>query len=141
VLNMQDTQATEWKAGNTASLSKTISEYDVYSFAGITGDFNPAHINEEYAKSNRFGTRIAHGMLSAGLISSVIGMKLPGPGTIYLEQQLRFTAPVFIGDTITATITIEDIDEWNRMTLTTVCSNQNGKEVLQGKALVIPPKQ
>jgi len=137
---MQDTQTMEWKVGTTASLSKTISEYDVYSFAGITGDFNPAHINEEYAKSSRFGTRIAHGMLSAGLVSSVIGMKLPGPGTIYMEQQLRFTAPVFIGDTITATITIEHIDERNRMTLTTVCSNQKGKEVLQGKALVIPPK-
>ena len=87
--------------GQSASFSKTITEWDVYTFAGLSGDLNPAHINEEYAKTTRFGGRIAHGMLSAGLISAVIGMQLPGPGTIYLGQELSFRAPVRIGDTVT----------------------------------------
>lgn len=89
----------ELTVGASASMSKTISETDVYLFAGITGDFNPAHINEAAARETRFGGRIAHGMLSAGLISAVLAMKLPGPGTIYLGQELKFTKPVRIGDT------------------------------------------
>ena len=87
--------------GQSASFSKTITEWDVYTFAGLSGDLNPAHINEEYAKTTRFGGRIAHGMLSAGLISAVIGMQLPGPGTIYMGQTLKFLSPVRIGDTVT----------------------------------------
>lgn len=127
--------------GQTASLSRTISESDIYLFAGITGDQNPAHINEEYAKSTRFKTRIAHGMLSAGLISAVLGMQLPGPGSIYLSQDLKFLAPVHIGDTITATVTVrESCSEKGDLILDTVCTNQRGKTVVAGTASVRPPK-
>lgn len=131
----------EISVGQSAEMAKTISETDVYSFAGITGDFNPAHINEEYAKTTSFGTRIAHGMLSAGFISAVLGMKLPGPGTIYLGQTVKFLAPVCIGDTITAIATVKEvIAEKNRVIITTSCVNQDGKEVLTGEATVLAPK-
>lgn len=127
--------------GQTASVTRTISESDVYLFAGITGDQNPAHINEEYAKSTRFKTRIAHGMLSAGLISTVLGMQLPGPGTIYMGQTLKFLAPVHIGDTITAEAEIKTLDpERNRAILTTTCTNQEGAVVTAGEAVVLLPK-
>lgn len=128
--------------GQAASFSKTISEGDVYLYAGVTGDMNPAHINEEYAKSTRFQTRIAHGMLSAGLISAVLGTRLPGPGTIYLSQTLKFQAPVRIGDTITATATVKSLDtEKNRVVLDTTCVNQQGTVVLSGEALCMAPKE
>lgn len=128
--------------GQAASFSKTISEGDVYLYAGVTGDLNPAHINEEYAKSTRFETRIAHGMLSAGLISAVLGMQLPGPGTIYLSQTLKFQAPVRIGDTITATAQVKSLDtEKNRVVLDTTCVNQQGTIVLSGEALCMVPKK
>lgn len=127
--------------GQTASLSKTISESDVYLFAGITGDMNPAHINEEYAKTTHFKKRIAHGILTTGLISAVLGTRLPGSGSIYLGQTLKFTAPVYIGDTITATVEIISIDEEkNRATLTTVCTNQNGQTVITGEAFALLPR-
>ena len=93
----------EMKLGDCASVTKTVTETDVYLFAGITGDLNPAHTDEVSASQTRFGGRIAHGILGAGFISAVLGMKLPGPGTIYLGQELRFTKPVRIGDTNTAT--------------------------------------
>ena len=129
------------EVGQQASFTKTVTEADVYNFAGVTGDFNPAHMNEEYAKNTAFKTRIAHGMLSAGFISAVLGTKLPGPGTIYLNQDLRFTKPVQFGDTITATITVDElIKEKNRAILKTVCTNQNGDVVVEGTAKVMPPK-
>jgi len=128
--------------GQSASFSKTITESDIYLFAGVTGDFNPVHVNEEYAKKARFGSRIAHGMLSAGLISAVIGMQLPGPGTIYLGQKLKFLAPVHIGDTVTAAITVDSVEqEKNRVVLHTVCTNQEGKVIASGEALVMPPNR
>jgi len=131
----------EMEIGQKASFTKTVTETDVYLFAGITGDVNPAHINEEYAKDTMFKERIAHGMLSAGFISAVLGMYLPGPGTIYLGQTLKFTAPVKFGDTITATAEVlEKNTEKNRATLKTVCTNQDGKVVLEGEATVMPPK-
>lgn len=131
----------ELKIGDKASFEKTITETDVYMYAGITGDLNPAHINEEYAKDTMFKGRIAHGMLTAGLVSAVLGMKLPGPGTIYLKQDLKFTAPVRIGDTIKAEVEVEEmITEKNRLVLKTTCTNQNGDIVLDGKATVMPPK-
>ena len=131
----------EMKLGDSASHSKTISETDVYLFAGITGDLNPAHVNESVASASRFGGRIAHGILSAGLISAVLAMQLPGPGTIYMGQELRFTKPVFFGDTITATVTVAElIPEKNRAILDTVCTNQNGDVVIKGMATVMPPK-
>ena len=129
------------QAGQTASFSKTITEHDVYTFAGLSGDFNPAHVNEVEAQKGMFGKRIAHGMLSAGFISTVLGTQLPGPGTIYMGQELRFTKPVFFGDTITATVTVAElIPEKNRAILDTVCTNQNGEVVIKGKATVMPPK-
>ena len=131
----------EVEIGQSASFTKTVTEADAYNYAGVSGDFNPAHINEEYAKNTFFKTRIAHGMISAGFISAVLGTKLPGPGTIYLGQDLKFTKPVRFGDTITATCTVEEIiKEKNRLILTTVCTNQDGEVVIDGKAIVLAPK-
>ncbi len=131
----------ELQVGDSAEFSKTISETDIYLFAGITGDLNPAHVDEEYAKSTFFKTRIAHGLLQAGFISTVIGMQLPGPGTIYIRQELNFLAPVRIGDTVTARVEVSEMNvEKNRVVLETTCRNQNRETVLDGKALVSPPK-
>ena len=131
----------EMKIGDQASVTKTVSETDVYLFAGITGDLNPAHTNEVAASKTMFKTRIAHGMLGAGFISAVLGMYLPGPGTIYMGQELKFTKPVHIGDTVTATATVEEIIlEKNRVILDTTVVNQDGEIVIKGKATVMPPK-
>ena len=131
----------ELRIGETRQFAKTISESDVYGYAGITGDLNPAHINEEYARNTFFRTRIAHGMLTAGFISAIIGTKLPGPGTIYIGQNLKFKAPVRIGDTITASVEVtEIIKEKNRVKMKTTCMNQDGTLVLDGEAFVSPPK-
>ena len=127
-------------AGVTAEMSKTITETDVTLFAGITGDFNPVHVDAVAAARSRFGGRVAHGMLSAGLISAVLAMKLPGPGSIYLSQSLKFTRPVRIGDTVTAQVSVASVNtEKRRVTLTTVCRNQEGEMVLEGEALVLVP--
>ncbi len=127
--------------GDSASFTKTVTEADVVNFAGVSGDFNPAHINDVAAKESMFGQRIAHGMLSAGFISAVLGMQLPGPGTIYIGQELKFKLPVFIGDTITATATVvERNEEKNRLKLETTCTNQKGEVVISGFATVMPPK-
>ena len=126
--------------GDSASVSKTVTETDVYLFAGITGDLNPAHVNDEVSSKTMFKGRIAHGMLSAGFISAVLGMYLPGPGTIYLGQELKFTKPVKFGDTVTATATVvEKMDDKNIIKLETVCTNQNGDVVIKGMATVMPP--
>jgi 3-hydroxybutyryl-CoA dehydratase len=126
--------------GDTAEFAKTVSESDIYLYAGISGDFNPPHINEVYASNTFFKTRIAHGMLTAGFISAVIGARLPGPGTIYIKQELTFLAAVRIGDTITARVEVLEIMEKNRVRLRTFCVNQDGTTVLDGEALVSPPK-
>ena len=139
---MKGITISEMKVGDSASFTKTVSEHDVYTYAGVSGDFNPAHVNEIEAQKGMFGKRIAHGMLSAGFISTVLGTQLPGPGTIYMGQELRFTKPVFFGDTITATVTVAElIPEKNRAILDTVCTNQNGDVVIKGKATVMPPKE
>lgn len=131
----------ELNIGDKASFQKTITETDVYLYAGITGDLNPAHINQVEAEKTMFQGRIAHGMLTAGLVSAVLGMQLPGPGSIYLGQELKFVAPVRIGDTIKAEVeVIEKLEEKNRIKLSTVCTNQNGVEVLIGVASIMPPK-
>ena len=127
--------------GDKASFQKTISEADVYMFAGVTGDMNPAHINHEAMKDSKFGGRIVHGMLSAGLVSAVLGMQLPGPGTIYLSQQLNFKAPVKIGETVKAVVEVLEKLEKGRVRLKTNCYNQDGVEVLDGEALVIAPRE
>ncbi|MGT2800917.1 MaoC family dehydratase [Streptococcus marmotae] len=126
--------------GQTAHFSKTVTETDVVLFAGISGDLNPAHTNEVEASQGMFKKRIAHGMLGASFISTVLGMYLPGPGTIYLGQKLTFLKPVAIGDTLTATATITSIDDKGWLTLETIVCNQEGKTVISGQAQVIPPK-
>lgn len=131
----------DMKVGDSASMSKTVAESDVYLFAGITGDQNPAHVNEAASSQTPFGGRIAHGILSAGFISAVLAMKLPGPGTIYLGQELKFTKPVRFGDTVTATCTVSELlPEKNIVKLDTTCTNQNGETVIKGMATVMPPK-
>ncbi|AGF55853.1 MULTISPECIES: MaoC family dehydratase [Clostridium] len=131
----------ELNIGDKASFQKTITETDVYLYAGITGDLNPAHINQVEAEKTMFQGRIAHGMLTAGLVSAVLGMQLPGPGSIYLGQELKFVAPVKIGDTIKAEVeVIEKFEDKNRIKLSTICTNQNGVEVLVGVANIMPPK-
>ncbi len=130
----------EIEIGDSDSFSKTISESDVYLFAGLSGDFNPMHVNEEYAKSTPFKRRIAHGPLTQGLIAPVLGTKLPGLGTIALEIKTRFRAPTFIGDTITASAKVsEKLPEkkWVRMDLS--LTNQKGELVAEGEVLVMPP--
>jgi 3-hydroxybutyryl-CoA dehydratase len=127
--------------GQKASFGKTITEADIVLFAAVTGDTNPMHLNAEYAKDSIFGERIAHGMLAAGLITKVMGTQLPGPGTIYLSQSLRFRKPVRIGDTVTATVEITALNaEKSRATLTTVCTVK-GEPVLEGEALVAVPSR
>jgi 3-hydroxybutyryl-CoA dehydratase len=127
--------------GDIAEFAKTVSEGDIYQYAGISGDFNPVHVNEAYAGKTFFKGRIAHGMLSAGFISNVLGNQLPGPGSVYIRQELNFLAPVRIGDTITARITVIGIDvEKNRVTLKTECINQDGITVIDGQAVLSPPK-
>lgn len=131
----------EIKVGDHSSFTKTVTEADITLFAGYSGDFNPAHINAVEAEQGMFGGRIAHGMLSAGFISTVLGMQLPGPGTIYMGQELRFVKPVYIGDTVTATATVvERNEEKNRLRLETVVINQKGEPVITGFATVMPPK-
>jgi len=131
----------ELEIGGASEFSKTIAESDVYLYAGLTGDFNPAHINEEYAEKTFFKTRIAHGMLPAGFISAILGTQLPGPGTIYLKQEFKFLAPVRIGDTITARVEVIAIDkEKKKVRLKTTCTNQEGTVVLDGEAVVSPPR-
>ena len=131
----------EMKVGDTAEFAKTVSESDIYQYAGVTGDFNPAHINEAYAANTFFKTRIAHGMLSAGFISNVLGNQLPGPGAVYIHQSLNFTAPVRIGDTIKAIVEVIDLNKGkNRVTLKTRCLNQEGTVVIDGEAILSPVK-
>ena len=131
----------EMSIGDKASFTKTVTEADVVNYAGVTGDLNPAHINESYAKDTMFKGRIAHGMLGAGFISAVLGTKLPGPGAIYISQKVQFTAPVKIGDTVTATAEVINKDEdKNRVTMKTTCTNQEGKPVIKGEAMLMPPK-
>jgi 3-hydroxybutyryl-CoA dehydratase len=118
-----------------------MAESDIYLYAGVTGDFNPAHLNEVYASKTFFKTRIAQGMLTAGFVSGLLGISLPGPGTIYIRQELDFLAPVRIGDTVTARVeVIEIMVPENRVRLQTTCINQDGIKVLDGQAIVSPPK-
>jgi 3-hydroxybutyryl-CoA dehydratase len=132
----------ELRVGDSAEFSKTVSESDIYLYAGVTGDFNPAHVNEAYAEKTFFKTRIAHGMLVAGFVSTVLANKLPGPGTIYIRQELDFLAPVHFGDTITARVEVIEINvDRNRVKFKTTCMNQQGKQVLDGIAVTSPPKK
>ena len=130
----------EISIGDNASFTKTMSETDIYLFAGITGDLNPAHVDAVSAADGMFKQRIAHGMLSGSFISTVLAMKLPGPGTIYLGQELSFRGPVFIGDTITAKVECtEKLEQRKWLKFKTTVTNQDGKLVVDGSATVIPP--
>ena len=126
------------KPGDSAEITKTIEQADVDAFADLTGDHNPVHVDEEFAKTTRFGRRIAHGMLTASLISSVLANKLPGEGSVYLRQTLEFKAPVFPGDTITARVTVKEIREDKPIVkLETLCINQRDEIVIRGEATVL----
>lgn len=128
----------EIQVGDSASFSKTISESDVYTYAGVVGDFNPVHINAEAAKGGIFKARVAHGMISAGLISTVLGTELPGPGTIFLGLELKFLAPVYFNDTLTARCTVTEKREGKAIIkLGATVTNQEGKEILSGLATVM----
>ncbi len=132
----------ELQVGQSARFSKTITEADVYLFAGISGDLNPAHVDEEFAKKTFFKTRIAHGMLTASFISTIIGTMLPGPGSIYISQEVTFLKPVHFGDTVTATAEVAEVMvEKKRVRLKTFCTNQKGETVLDGQAIVSPPRR
>jgi len=130
------------KIGDSAQISKEVTENLVNDFARVTGDFNPLHMDQAYAEKTIFKGRIAHGVLALGLISNVFGNMLPGPGTIYLSDEARFLAPVRIGDTITARIeVIELVPEKNRAKFRTACMNQDGKVLVEGTAWVMPPRK
>src|SRR5690348_13278620 len=124
--------------GQRASLTRTISDADIRAFAEVTGDGNPLHIDDAFAAHSRFGRRIAHGLLSAGLISAVLGTRLPGPGAVYLQQTLRFVRPVYPGDTLTAMVEVTAYRDDRRMiTLRTTCTDQRGDMVLDGEAVML----
>lgn len=126
------------RVGDTAEFSKTITDETVRAFARLTGDHNPVHLDDQYASGTRFGRRIAHGMLTASLISSVLANNLPGEGTVYLSQSLKFVAPVYLNDTVTARITVTGIREDKPIaTLETICVNQQGEVLIKGEAVVL----
>ena len=126
------------KPGDTAEITKIIEQADIDAFADLTGDHNPVHVDEEFAKTTRFGRRIAHGMLTASLISSVLANNLPGEGSVYLGQTLEFKAPVFPGDEITARVTVKEIREDKPIVkLETLCINQRDEIVIRGEATVL----
>ena len=126
------------KIGDTFSISRLVTDEIIRKFADVSGDFNPIHLDEDFAKTTRFGKRIAHGMLSGAFISAVLGNEFKERKIVYLSQTLKFTAPVFLGDTVTATATVTNIRE-NRgiVTLETVCTNQNGETLVKGEAAVM----
>ncbi|MGE5252161.1 MAG: MaoC family dehydratase [Bacteroidota bacterium] len=124
--------------GDKASRSLTITDETIRAFADLTGDHNPVHLDDAYASGTRFGRRIAHGMIAAGLISAALANELPGPGSVYLSQTLQFKAPVFPGDTVTATIEVKSVrPDKPIVTLSTVCTRQDGTVVLEGEAVIL----
>ena len=138
---MQGFYFDELSVGQTAEMSRVVGAADIEAFAEVSGDNNPVHLDEAYAKTTTFGERIAHGMLSAGYISALLGTRLPGPGCIYLSQSLRFRRPVKIGDLVLARVSVKTLDEGRgHVTLETVCE-VNGKTVVDGEATVIAPRR
>jgi 3-hydroxybutyryl-CoA dehydratase len=134
---MKELAFADIKVGDTASFSKTVTESDIVNYAGRTGDFNPVHIDAEFARESMFKERVAHGMLVAGFISAVLGTQLPGPNAIYMGQTLEFKLPVKIGDTVTAEVTVaEKRDDKRILKLKTTVSNQRGELVVDGSAVV-----
>ena len=132
----------EITVGQTATYSKTITEEDIVQFAVVSGDANPVHLDADFAATTQFGERIAHGMLTGAIISAALAMKLPGPGSIYLNQSLRFTAPVTIGDAVTVKLEVTDKnDRRGFVTLSTEAVNQNDERVATGEAQLIAPQE
>ena len=130
----------QFTPGQTYSFTKPVTEEMIVDFAKATGDDNPVHLDEEFAKTSIFKKRVAHGMLTAGIMSGVFGTQFPGVGTIYISQTINFVRPVFIGDEITVSMKVLEINATkNRLMVETVCSNQNGDKVLTGRAEVMPP--
>ncbi len=128
------------QVGDTATRTLTVTDAIVRTFAEVSGDTNPLHLDDAYAATTRFGKRIAHGMIAASVISAILGNDLPGQGTIYLSQELKFRAPVFIDDTITATVAVTAYRDDKRIaTLRTTCTNQAGETIMDGDAVVIAP--
>lgn len=126
------------KIGDKYSAYREITDEVIRKFADVSGDYNPIHLDEDFAKTTRFGRRIAHGMLSGAFISAILGNEFTGQTAIYLSQTLKFTAPVFLGDTVTATATVAKIRaDKNIVTLKTVCTNQNGQTLVKGEAVVM----
>lgn len=131
----------EMTIGESASWSKMICDEDVTIFAQVSGDFNPVHVDEAFAKTTIFKNRIAHGMLCGSLFSTILGTQLPGEGSIYISQDLSFKKPVFLNDTITATCTVKELQvERNRVIMETIARNQNGDLVISGTAVLMPAK-
>ncbi len=124
--------------GKSVERTREMTESLVNAYAELTGDFSPVHVDEAAAAKTRFGTRIAHGMLSAGILSATFGMDLPGPGSIWVAQALKFKAPVKIGDTITWRVTVKElVAEKKRAVLSTVCRNQRGETVIEGEGTIL----
>ena len=128
------------KVGQSATMEKTVTDDDLQAFGRATGDMNPVHFDEEYAKKTLFKGRVAHGVLSIGFISAVLGMKLPGEGTIFVSAKVEFKAPVRIGDTVVTTGTVKEIGERRRVVMDCLCT-VNGTPVVIGEALVLAPKR
>ena len=127
-----------FKVGDAATRTKTITDDDIRAFAELSGDRNPVHLDDEYAAQTRFGRRIAHGMIAASLVSAALANELPGPGSVYLSQTLRFNAPVFPGDTVTARVEVTRVREDKPVvTLETVCTNERGERLIEGEAVVL----
>lgn len=127
--------------GEKATFGKTVTEADVFAFAGVTGDFNPIHVNAEFARNSMFGRRVAHGMLTASLVDQTL-TNLGGLGTIHMTQLVKFLAPVFVGDTVTVTSeVVGKQEEKSRITVKSVIVNQEGKTVLEGEALIMMPRE
>lgn len=129
------------QVGDRGTFTKTITEHDVFDFADASGDFNPLHIDEAYASRTIFGHRIAHGILTAAIISTVLGGEIPGVGTIFVELHIKFLKPVYFGDTLTATATVTEIINPKRVRLMVACVNQRGEDAALGNAVVIPPAE
>ncbi|MFS0674465.1 MaoC family dehydratase [Ornithinibacillus sp. 179-J 7C1 HS] len=127
----------KYKIGQKAEFTRTVTETDIVLFAGLSGDYNPIHVDKEYAKQTFFRERISHGILTASFLSRLLGMHLPGPGSVYVSQTLNFTKPVYIGDTITTRGEVIKLDEDRRLiTVQTTCMNQNGEIVLDGEGVM-----
>ncbi len=127
-----------FKVGDATTRTRTITDEDIRAFAELSGDHNPVHLDDEYAAGTRFGRRVAHGMLAASLVSATLANDLPGRGSVYLGQTLRFVAPVFPGDTVTARVEVTKVREDKPIvTLETVCTNQSGERLIEGEAVVL----